>query len=76
MNIINEVTDLIDELEREGYVKWVVILRHFSDMIFIFHLNNDIELQISKQDFNDYTISQIYNNIKEFGGLNENKEKE
>ena len=43
----------------------------FSDVIFILHLVNDIELQVTKQDFNDYTISQIYNEIKQFGGLNE-----
>ena len=46
MNIINEATNLINELKTEGYVKWVVILRPFSDTIFILHLNNDIELQI------------------------------
>ena len=71
MNAINEAINLIEGLKREGYIKWAVILHPFSDVIFILHLVNDIELQVTKQDFNDYTISQIYNEIKQFGGLNE-----
>ena len=74
---MDEFINIIKQLRIEGVIKWVVILRPFSDEItFILHLCNDVELQVNKQDFDNNCMIRIYDNIKEFGGLNENKEKQ
>ena len=67
MDEMNEFVNIIKQLRDEGIIKWVVILRPFSDVVFILHLANNIEMQISKQDFHNKCMIKIYDEIKFLG---------